>query len=133
MSASRFAEQFRNTAANNGTKNKKRLYFSDRKGEQMTVYAIAQLSITDRAAYGRYQERFMNVMGRYKGRLLAADESPLVVEGAWDREKVVLMSFPDEAAFREWAESPDYEEIATERKAGSTAVVLLVKGIPTSD
>jgi uncharacterized protein (DUF1330 family) len=97
----------------------------------MSVYAIAQLTITDRAAYQRYQERFMSVMARFKGRLLAADESPVVVEGAWDREKVVLLSFPDEAAFWEWAESPDYLEIAKDRKAGSAAIVLLVKGIPS--
>ncbi len=95
----------------------------------MTVYAIAQLTITDRAAYNRYQSRFMSVMNRYKGRVLAADEHPQVVEGQWDREKLVLLSFPDEAAFREWADSPDYQEIAKDRKAGSTAVVLLVKGI----
>ena len=95
----------------------------------MTVYAIAQLTITDRTAYNRYQSRFMSVMNRYKGRLLAADEHPQVVEGQWDREKLVLLSFPDEAAFREWADSPDYQEIAKDRKAGSTAVVLLVKGI----
>jgi len=95
----------------------------------MTVYAIAQLTITDRAAYNRYQSRFMSVMSRYKGRVLAADEHPQVVEGQWDREKLVLLSFPDEAAFREWADSPDYQEIAKDRKAGSTAVVLLVKGI----
>jgi len=93
------------------------------------VYAIAQLSITDRAVYDRYQAKFMGVMGRYKGRVLAADEKPLVVEGVWDREKVVLLSFPDEAAFREWAESPEYLEIAKDRKAGSEVVVLLVKGI----
>jgi len=98
----------------------------------MSVYVIAQLSITDRAAYRRYQERFMGVLGRFQGRLLAADESPLVVEGTWDRDKVVLLSFPGEAAYREWAESPDYQEIAKDRKAGSTAVVLLVKGIPGS-
>ena len=97
----------------------------------MTVYAIAQLTITDRATYNRYQERFMSVMNRYQGRLLAADESPRVVEGAWDREKVVLMSFPDEAAFWEWANSPDYREIAKDRHAGSTAVVLLAKGFPS--
>jgi uncharacterized protein (DUF1330 family) len=97
----------------------------------MTVYAIAQLTITDRAAYQRYQERFMSVMARFKGRVLAADENPVVVEGAWDREKVVLLSFPDEAAFREWAESPEYLEIAKDRKAGSTATVLLVKGVPS--
>ena len=94
----------------------------------MSVYAIAQLSITDRTAYARYQQRFMGVMKRFRGQLLAADESPLVLEGTWDRDKVVLLSFPDEAAFREWAESPEYQEIAKDRKDGSDAMVLLVKG-----
>ena len=71
------------------------------------VYAIAQLSITDRATYNRYQQRFMGVMKKFKGRLLAADEHPQVIEGKWDREKIVLLEFPDEPAFREWAESPE--------------------------
>jgi uncharacterized protein (DUF1330 family) len=71
----------------------------------------------------------MGVMKRFQGRVLAADESPKVVEGTWDRQKVVLLSFPDEAAFREWAESPEYLEIAKDRKAGADAVILLVKGI----
>ena len=95
----------------------------------MSVYAIAQLKISDRAAYDRYQARFMGVMKRFQGRVLAADESPKVIKGKWDRDKVVLLSFPDEAACREWAESPEYQEIAQDRKAGSEAVVLLVKGI----
>jgi len=95
----------------------------------MSVYAIAQLKITDRAAYDRYQAKFMGVMKRYQGRVLAADESPRIVEGAWDRDKVVLLSFPDENAFRQWAESPEYKEISKDRKAGSDAVVLLVRGI----
>ena len=99
----------------------------------MTVYVIAQLSFTDRAAYRRYQERFMAVMNRYRGRLLVADEKPLVLEGAWDRDKLVLMSFPDEAAYREWADSPAYREISKDRKAGAEAVVLLVKAIPGAD
>ena len=71
----------------------------------------------------------MSVFQRYKGRLLAADESPRVLEGHWDREKVVLMSFPDEAAFFERSQSPDYQEIAKDRYAGATTVSLLVKGI----
>ena len=28
---------------------------------------------------------------------------PTVVEGIWDREKVVVTSFPDEAAVNEWS------------------------------
>lgn len=96
---------------------------------EMSVYAIAQLKITDRAAYDRYQAQFMSVMKRYEGRVLAADERPQVIEGEWTRDKVVLLSFPDEKAFRDWAESPEYLEIAKDRKAGSDAVVLLVRGI----
>ena len=95
----------------------------------MTVYAIAQLRFTDRAAYDRYQAGFMEVFRRHPGTLLAADESPKVMEGQWDREKVVLMSFPDEAAFRAFVESPEYEDIAKDRRAGADTVVLLVQGL----
>lgn len=97
----------------------------------MTVYAIAELKFTDRGAYNRYQAAFMKVFQRYSGTLLAADEAPRVVEGKWDREKVVLMAFPDEAAFREWAESPDYQRISEDRRAGADTVVLLVQGLPS--
>ncbi|GJO40525.1 hypothetical protein NJB1604_11120 [Mycobacterium marinum] len=95
----------------------------------MTVYAIAQLRFTDRPAYDRYQAAFMQVFDRYAGTLLAADESPTVVEGQRDREKVVLMSFPDEASFRDWARSPDYQDIAKDRREGADTVVLLARGV----
>jgi len=65
----------------------------------VTVYAIVQLKMTDRAAYDCYQARFFDVFRKFGGRLLSADENPTVLEGAWDRDKLVLMSFPDEAAF----------------------------------
>ena len=95
----------------------------------MSVYAVVQLTIIDREAYGRYQARFMDIFRRYKGTLLASDEHPRVLEGKWDREKVVLISFPDESAFRDWALSPEYQEIAKDRKAGTEGVVLMVQGI----
>jgi uncharacterized protein (DUF1330 family) len=72
----------------------------------MTVYVIVQLKMTDRAAYDRYQARFFDVFKKFSGRLLSADEKPAIVEGAWDRDKLVLMSFPDEAAFHAWAHFP---------------------------
>jgi uncharacterized protein (DUF1330 family) len=61
--------------------------------------------------------------------VLVADESPVIVEGALDADKVVVVSFPDEASFRDWAESPDYLEIAKDRKAGAKSVIVLAKGI----
>ena len=93
------------------------------------VYIIAQLTFRDRGAYNRYQASFMGVLRRFDGRLLAADEHPLVVEGSWDREKVVLLSFSDESAFRRFFDSPEYQEIVQDRKSGADAILLLVHGI----
>jgi len=94
----------------------------------MTVYVIVQLKMTDREAYDRYQAQFFDVFRKFSGRLLSADEYPAVVEGKWDRDKLVLMSFPDEPAFRAWADSPEYQDISKDRKAGAEAIVLLAKG-----
>jgi uncharacterized protein (DUF1330 family) len=95
----------------------------------MTVYVIAQLKFTDRAAYDRYAGKFTGAMKGFNGRLLVSDEAPKVIEGNWERDKVVLISFPDEAAYREWAESPGYQEISKDRRAGAGTLSLLVKGI----
>lgn len=98
----------------------------------MTVYAVAQLRFTDRTAYDRYQAAFMEVFARYSGTLLAADDAPRAIEGEWTGDKVVLMSFPDEAEFRRWADSPEYQQISVDRRAGADTVVLLVHGIAAS-
>ena len=97
----------------------------------MTVYAIAQLWIHDPAAYARYARRFMQVFERFHGRVLTADENPLIYEGVSDVDKVVVVSFPDEASFRDWAESPEYLKIAEDRKAGASSIIILVKDIPS--
>ena len=73
--------------------------------------------------------RFRGVVNRVLlARLLSADEEPKVLEGTWNRDKLVLMSSPDETAFQAWASSPEYLDIAKDRKAGADAVVLLAKG-----
>jgi uncharacterized protein (DUF1330 family) len=95
----------------------------------MAVYVIAQLSFTNRTTYERYQARFMDVFRRFKSRLLVADEEPSVLEGCWGGDKLVVLSFPDESACREFLDSPDYQEIAVDRRAGADAIILLAKGL----
>ena len=51
-----------------------------------------------------------------------------MLEGAWPHDKLVMMSFPDEAAFLAFSNSPEYEDISRDRKAGAQATVLLVSG-----
>jgi len=95
----------------------------------MTVIAIAQLHFTDVASYRRYQARFMDVFTRFSGQLLAADEQPVLIEGDACPDKVVVMSFPGETDFRAWADSPAYQEILADRRAGATATVVVVRAL----
>ena len=95
-----------------------------------TVYALAQLKIHDRERYERYVRRFPAVLARFSGRVLAADEHPVVVEGVWDRYKVVLLEFPSEDALWAWARSDEYRAIAADRLAATDGPVLLVHGLP---
>ena len=95
----------------------------------MTVYALAQLKITDRRVYERYRNGFMRTLKPFGGRLLAADERPELVEGEWDGDKVVLIAFDCEAMFRAWMHSPEYERIAADRRAGSHGPVFLIKSV----
>ena len=95
----------------------------------MTSYVLAQLRFTDRTAYQRYQARFMDVFRQFNGRLLAADEQPILLEGESDRQKLVLMSFPDEASARRFMDAPEYQEIAKDRHAGADTVCWLVAGL----
>jgi len=95
----------------------------------MTVYIIAQLKFTRRERYDRYQSRFADVFRKFKGKLLVADERPVVTEGNWEHDKVVIMEFPDAAAAQEFQTSPEYQEIAVDRKAGADAIVLTVRGL----
>ena len=68
----------------------------------MAVYIVAQLKFTRREFYDRYQSRFMDVFKKFKGKLLVADARPVVLEGEWPHDKIVIMEFPDAAAAQEF-------------------------------
>lgn len=95
----------------------------------MTVYAVAQISISDRPTYDRYASGFMPILQQYGGQILAADESPEVLEGTFNRQKVVILAFPDREACLKWATSAEYQEISKDRVKATTGEILLVKGL----
>jgi uncharacterized protein (DUF1330 family) len=97
----------------------------------MTVYILAQLAINDRAAYERYQSRFMDAFLPFGGTVLAVDDKVQTIEGDWPYTRLVLASFPDEASFRAWWDSPAYREIVEHRWAGADGVIVLAKGLPS--
>ncbi|MEM9014945.1 MAG: DUF1330 domain-containing protein [Pseudomonadota bacterium] len=95
----------------------------------MTVYFCVQVKIKDREAYDRYGAAFMDVFQKYNGEMLAADFNPKILDGEWDGDRLVLLSFPDEPSLMAWLTSEDYRAIGADRKAGADTVALLAQGI----
>lgn len=93
----------------------------------MSVYIIARFKIHDREAYDKYDEAFFGVFHKFDGKLLSVDEEPVVLSGAFDFTRSVLIEFPNKAAAMAWASSPEYLAIAKFREAGSTGEVIMVR------
>lgn len=95
----------------------------------MSHYLIAQLSIHDREEYRKYEAGFMDIFTRFGGKLLAVDEDPRTLEGAWPWMRTVLIEFPDETSALAWFESDDYQALAKHRRAASEGNLVMVKGL----
>ena len=95
----------------------------------MTAYVVARVAIHDRAPYDRYAAAFMPVLQQYGGRPLASDEQPESLEGDHDGRKLVILAFDSREAARAWADSPEYQAISVDRRAGSDAIAVMVDGL----
>ena len=93
----------------------------------MKCFFVAQISIHDPDEYQKYLDGFDEVFSRHKGVVMAVDEDPTVLEGAWSCTRTVLIGFPNEDEARRWYDSPGYQELVKHRRRASTANIVLVK------
>lgn len=78
----------------------------------------------------KYLDRADEVFKRFKGKYLAVDENPTVLEGEWAYSRVIIIQFPDENEFKRWYESPEYKAILQYRLKAAKCDTLLTKGLP---
>jgi uncharacterized protein (DUF1330 family) len=77
----------------------------------MTVYAVAQLKFTDRAAYGRHAARVRGLLGQFGGRALASDEQPEILEGRWDGTRSCFCLFQMRRPFVVFSVQPNIRRL----------------------
>ncbi|UCE25653.1 MAG: DUF1330 domain-containing protein [Candidatus Zixiibacteriota bacterium] len=94
----------------------------------MKCYFLAQIEISDPAEYQKYLDGFDAVFADYKGRVIAVDDDPVVLEGDWPYQRTVLMCFPDLSEARKWYDSPEYQQLVKNRHRASKANIVLVEG-----
>lgn len=95
----------------------------------MATYAIALINISDRSGYAAYEKGFMDIFGRYRGKVLAVDEAPVVKEGTWPYTRTVLLEFPSNAEFDRWYHSDAYQALAKHRFGASQASIAVIRSL----
>jgi uncharacterized protein (DUF1330 family) len=97
----------------------------------MTTYLINHLRIPNgvpKVENLEYLEKVEATFTPYGGKWLAIDAEVESVEGAWPGS-VVLMSFPDMEAAKQWHGSPVYQEILGLRTNNAISDLILVDGV----
>jgi len=66
----------------------------------MSVYVIASLTIKDAFRFEDYRRMLLPTMAKYGARLVARG-GPIVLEGEWPRERLIIAEFPSMEQARE--------------------------------
>lgn len=95
----------------------------------MTTYILAKIKIHDRETYAKYEAGFMEIFSQYKGRVLAVDESPAVVEGEWPYTRTVIVEFPSQDEANAWFRSDAYQALARHRHEAAESDIAFIQGL----
>ncbi|MEC7828989.1 MAG: DUF1330 domain-containing protein [Actinomycetota bacterium] len=94
----------------------------------MSVYFVVQEEVKDQEGLEEYMTAAKSSK-LARGRALAVDNDVVAIEGEWHGSRLVILEFEDEEAFREWYESPEYQNALPLRLAATDSRGALVKGI----
>jgi uncharacterized protein (DUF1330 family) len=92
----------------------------------VSVYFIVQEEIQDAEAMTEYGEKARAAPS--PGKVLAVDDALTLLEGDWHGQRAVIIEFEDEAAFRAWYGSPEYQEALKVRLEATDSRAALVHG-----
>jgi uncharacterized protein (DUF1330 family) len=99
-----------------------------RESAMSSVFFVATIRIHDHARYQRYLDAYDEAFAGIGGEVLAVDDAPVRLEGSPLPGRIVLIRFPDRAAFDSWYGSAAYRRIVVHRHAASETDALLVRG-----
>ena len=101
--------------------------------DDVKVYMVVNLDIEDKDTYLKYEKGFFPILKKYGGECVTFDDSVRHLEGPEPLPggRVIIFSFPSEAAADAWYSDPEYQELSKFRREGAPLRSLsLVKGLP---
>ena len=94
----------------------------------MPAYFIAEVDVTNPAAYETYRPLAGASIAQYGGKFVVRGGKTELLEGASEPKRVVVIEFADTAALKRWYNSPEYQEALKIRLANSTGRAFMIEG-----
>jgi len=91
-------------------------------------YILAEVEVTDPAAYEPYRNQVPATVAAYGGRYLVRGGEPLRLEGDHPSRRFVILEFDSPERAREWYESEHYNPVREIRFRSATSNLFLLTG-----
>jgi uncharacterized protein (DUF1330 family) len=98
-------------------------------GAKKPAYVIANVEITDQAAFAAYAAKVPDTLKPYNGRTLVRG-NPVPKEGAVPQGTTVLIAFDSLADAEKWYATPPYTALIPERQKAAKTQLYMVEGLP---
>jgi uncharacterized protein (DUF1330 family) len=95
----------------------------------MPAYVIADIEITDPAAYEEYRSKVPATIAQYGGRYIARGGKTEPLEGGWAPKRIALLEFSSLEQAQKWYRSAEYAPLIRIRQKASRGRVILVEGL----
>jgi uncharacterized protein (DUF1330 family) len=95
----------------------------------MPAYAVGNVVVSNPDAMMKYVERMPALMAKYKGRILANDRAPTLVEGQAPVGSTIVIEFPDVATAKAFYADPEYKTAKGFRVGAATLNLVIVAGL----
>jgi uncharacterized protein (DUF1330 family) len=96
----------------------------------MAVYFVLDIEkVIDPQKIGEYGQRGGATRELYGVRTVVLGGTSETIEGGWQPQGTVIFEFDDEAHFKRWYNSPEYQEILPLRLESTVSRSILVQGV----
>ena len=96
----------------------------------MAAYIVAHVTITNSEAYREYMRHTPRAIAAYGGKFIARGGEMVTLEGEPEKQRLVLMEFPDLDSAKAFYHSSEYVNIKKLRKGAGEARFVAIDGYP---
>lgn len=94
----------------------------------MSGYVIAEIDITDPAAYEEYRKQVPGVIAKYGGKYVVRGGKVESLEGGWTPKRLAVVEFPSMEQALKFYRSADYAPLIKLRQKASKGKLIVVEG-----